>query len=105
MRVDFENYKEVPKKEHKKLYSLLIEIEELNGLLDKLNLENRKVFIDWQHYHNEYSEERVDPCPDYYGYYRIKFENNKLENVGLEMTLDELDTVLCALINLLEYNE
>ena len=41
MRVDFENYKEVPKKEHKKLYSLLIEIEELNGLLDKLKeLEN-----------------------------------------------------------------
>ena len=104
MRVNIENYTQVPKKERKRLYALLIDVDEANNLLEKLNLENRKFYIDWQDYHNEYSSERVDPCPDYYGYYRLKFENNQLENIGLEMNIDTLDTVLCSIIELLEYN-
>ena len=105
MRIDIENYKEVPKKERKQLYALLVDIEELNNLLEELGLENRKLYIDWQDYHNEYSEERTDPCPDYYGYYRLKFENDHLESVGVEMDIDTLDSVLCSFINFLEYNE
>ena len=102
MRINVENYKEVPKKERKRLYALLIDLEEINNLLEKLNMENRKLYID---YHDEYSEERVDPCPDYYGFYRLKFEDNQLETVGVEMNIDTLDIVLCSIINLLEYNE
>lgn len=105
MKITIENYRQVPKKERKKLYALLIDLEEMNNLLEKLNLENRKLYIDWQDYHDEYSDERVDPCPDYYGFYRLKFEDNQLETVGVEMNIDTLDIVLCSIINLLEYNE
>ena len=51
---------------------------------------------------NEYSPERTDPCPDFYGCYRLKSEEYPSECVGLEMTLDELDNAMLILIN---YND
>ena len=43
------------------LESLLEEVEELNG--NRYN----KLFINYIDTHTEYSPERTDPCPDYYG--------------------------------------
>lgn len=104
MRIDFENYIKVPKKDQKLLYPLLIDIEDFNNKLDNLGLEKRKIYIDWQDWHNEYSPERVDPCPDFYGMYTLRFEENQLETVGEEMTIKELDEALCILVNFIEFN-
>lgn len=54
-------------------------------------------YLDWQEFHNEYSCERTDPCPDYYGYFSIRrVSDNDL--IGLECaTEDELQTSICVL--------
>ena len=69
--------------------------------IEAINLYPSKpsIFIDWQDYHNEYSPERTDPCPDYYGYYRLKTNNGDL--IGLEMNVDTLDDCLCVLYDYL----
>ena len=89
----------------------LEEQEHLNALFDDLedvNLYNKnKLYIDWQDWHDEYSCERTDPCPDYYGYYRLKFQKNPNDCVCDVMTIDELDNALCILFsyNFLLYGE
>ncbi len=84
------------------LNALLLDIDEFNNELDKQNLSNKKLYIDYQDYHNEYSPERCDPCPDYFGYYFLRFENNPNETCGVEMLLDDLDKTLCVLINFIK---
>lgn len=94
MKVNRLNYKEVVPKEEQDLLCALFDD------LDDVNLYNKnKLYIDWQDYHDEYSYERTDPCPDYYGYYRIKFEKLPHESVGDVMTIDELDNALCILFS------
>ena len=87
------------------LNALLLDVEELNNELDNRNQYWKKVYIEYQDWHNEYSPERVDPCPDYYGYYFLRFEDNESESCSTEMNIHELDIVLCALINLVEYDK
>ena len=88
MRIIKENICELPESEQKLIENLLED-------LDEINLYGGKYLdLNWQDYHNEYSPERVDPCPDYYGYYTL---TNYGEIVGVEMDLDTLDTVLCTL--------
>ena len=91
MKVTLDNIKDIPLKERERnlLVSLLIDIDEINSLTGD------KLYIDWQDFHNEYSPERTDPCPDYYGYYTIR--SNPYEIIGLEATLDQLDEYLCVL--------
>lgn len=105
MKITKENVNELNIDDYSKhlLNALLIDLIELNNELDKQNLSNKKLYIDYQDYHNEYSPERTDPCPDYFGYYFLRFENNSNATCGAEMTLDELDNTLCTLINLIEY--
>ena len=81
------------------LSSLLIDIEELNNFTCN---ENRKLYIEYIDYHYEYSVERVDSCPDYFGFFKLVPEKNINDNIGGELSLQELDTVLCALINFSE---
>jgi len=85
------------------LKGLMIDLMELNQLLEDKGESYRKLYIDYIDEHTEYSPERTDPCPDYYGMFRLRFENDPYETVGLEMTIDELDTILCALINFMEF--
>lgn len=80
------------------LEGLLIDLETLNGILVNKNEENRVLYIEYINDHTEYSPERTDPCPDYYGMFRLRFESND-DTVGMEMTLDELDFALCVLNN------
>ncbi len=104
MKITIENYEEyIPEKDMKLFYSLLMDLEEFNNKLDTNNLENKKLYIDYQDFHNNYSCERTDPCPDYYGYYRLKFEEDHTECVGTEMTIDDLDNALCVLINFIDF--
>lgn len=104
MKITINNYKEyIPKNDQSLMYALLIDLEELNNLLIDKGETYRQLYIDYINEHTEYSLERTDPCPDYYGMYRLKFEKNIYETVGLEMTIDELDLTLCALINFTEF--
>jgi len=81
------------------LNALLDDISELNNVMKDRGELHRQIYIDYENEHTEYSPERIDPCPDYYGTFTLRFEKNPYENIGTVMDLDELDTVLCALIN------
>ena len=87
------------------LKSLLIDLMELNQLLEDKGESYRKLYIDYIDEHTDWSPERTDPCPDYYGFFRLAFEKNPYETVGSEMDLNELDSVLCALINFIEFGK
>ena len=73
------------------LKALLIDLEEINH---NLPLKASNINIVWIDEHTEYSPERVDPCPDYYGMYRL-WQGNK--TLGVEMDLETLDYVLAVL--------
>lgn len=104
MRVTFENYKDIiPEKNQGLIESLLVDLLELNTELENIQEPYRKLYIDYITEHTEYSPERTDPCPDFYGMYKLVFEKNPYESVGNEMTIDELDTALCILINFVEF--
>lgn len=85
------------------LDSLLIDIVELNQLLEDKGESYRKIYIDYEENHTKYSPERTDPCPDYYGMFTLRFEKNHYETIGDSMTLNELDSVICALVNFTEF--
>lgn len=94
MKITRRNFKEIiPKEEQEHLNALLDDLEDVN-LYSK-----NKLYFDWQDYHDEYSCERTDPCPDYYGYYTLRFEKKPNEIVGDVMTIDELDNALCILFS------
>ena len=104
MIVTWENYKDIiPEKNQGLIESLLIDLLELNTELENIQEPYRKLYIDYITEHTEYSPERTDPCPDFYGMYRLVFEKNPYESVGNEMTIDELDSAMCILINFVEF--
>lgn len=94
MKITNETIKEVPKNEQKLLKALLQDVEEINKIA------KNPIEITYQDWHNEYSPERVDPCPDYYGYYRIVVNN---EPIGEEMTINGLDNALMIINETLNY--
>ena len=61
------------------LYALLLDLAEINNSLEKKGYD--KIYIEYQDYHNEYSPERTDPCPDYYGTYKIYSEGNQMMQI------------------------
>lgn len=94
MEITKKNFKEfIPQDEQLLLSSLFDDLDDVNKYSDK------KLYIDWQHWHDEYSCERTDPCPDYYGYYTLRFKGIPEETVGCQMTISELDGALCLLFS------
>ena len=96
MKITNENIGNLPISDNEKelLRALLVDLKDINR---KSKME---LYIDWIDKHTEYSSEWTDPCPDYYGMYQIKYDiEESFETIGVEMTLDELDIVLCALYN------
>ena len=96
MRVTYENIITLPVKDSEKrlLKALLLDIEEINKKSSK-----PPIYIDWQDFHNEYSPEWIEPCPDYYGFYTLQSDALEGETIGVEMTIDMLDDALCTLSN------
>lgn len=92
MKITKDNIEDLPIKDGNKLLlkALLKDIDEIN------HKSKKKIYIDWQDWHNEYSPERVDPCPDFYGFYTIRRESDD-DSIGVEMTIDTLDYSLCML--------
>lgn len=72
MKITKENINVLPKNERDVISSYLDDLNVLN------NKTNAQLYIDWQDYHDEYSPERTDPCPDYYGCYQLMTENVNL---------------------------
>lgn len=104
MKITLDNYKDIiPEKDQIMIHGLLLDLLELNTELECIQEPYRKLYIDYITEHTEYSPERTDPCPDFYGMYKLLFEKNPYESVGTEMTLDELDSALCILINFIEF--
>ena len=93
MKVTSETLNNIPKKERDLMKALLVDLDEIN------HFSKKELFIDWQDFHNEFSPEWTDPCPDYYGYYTIRDIQHPYEILGIEMTLDDLDSSLCLLYN------
>ena len=87
------------------LRSLMIDLKELNEMLIDKNQSNKQIYIDYENKHTEYSPERTDPCPDYYGMFSIRFEKNPYEKIGDMMTLNELDNAICLLSNFIEFGK
>ena len=87
----------------KLLKSLLNDLGELNNLLIDKDESYREIYINYEDKHTEYSPERTDPCPDYYGMFTLRFVKNSYETIGDVMSLDELDNALCILINFIEF--
>ena len=92
MKITEETIYNIPENEQGLVVALLNDIAEINDYTHS-NLK-----LDWIDQHTEWSPERVEPCPDYYGMYRI-IRNDKV--LGVEMTLDDLDMALCLLHNYL----
>ena len=82
-------------KDVKLLYALLDDINEIN---DKLT-SDKQLYIDIQDYHDEYSPERTDPCPDYYGYYTIRSEKKPSEIIGDYYDINDLDNAILIINN------
>ena len=96
MRITENNISRLPEKEQGLVKALLRDLDEMNEHLYSDDLEI--LYLDWIDEHTEYSPERTDPCPDFYGMYRVK---QGTETLGVEMTLDDLDMALCLLHNYL----
>ena len=98
MKITSENIESLPISDYEKglLKALLIDIEEFNSLAP------HPIYIDYIDYHTEYSPERTDPCPDYFGFYRI-YSPDCEDFLGIEMNVDDLDISLCLLHNYITY--
>lgn len=88
----------------KRLDSLLDELADINLRMNGNDYWSTKMsmFIDYEDKHTAYSPERTDPCPDWYGFFTLRWENEPSEKIGDYMTLEELDTVLCVLSDVVE---
>ena len=98
MQVTKENLNLLPEKERDYVKNLLdYDLQEINSF-------NKGVFtIHWQEYHDEYSPERTDPCPDFYGMYYIRKDNNRV--MYLPVTFQEINEYLFFLWSILKDNE
>ena len=105
MRITIDNLKELcPIEEQNLMESLLIDLVEFNQMLENIGMERLKVYFDRQTTHTEYSPEWTEPCPDYYGFYSIRFENDDSgEMVGDYMTINDLDNAMLLLVNFIEH--
>ena len=81
------------------LKALLNDLEEINH---NLPLHSPNLELEWIDEHTYYSPERTDPCPDFYGMYRVWRGD---DYIGVEMDLDTLDSALCLLYNFVIGNE
>ena len=93
MRITESNIENIPIKERALVRALLNDLAEINH---NLPLHSPNLELEWIDTHTEYSPERTDPCPDYYGMYRVWRGD---DYIGVEMDLDTLDFALCLLYN------
>ena len=74
----------------KLLNALLNDVKVLNAMFISAGKADCQVYIDYFNTHTEYSSERTESCPDYFGMFTIRCERDN-NIIGDEMTLDLLD--------------
>lgn len=78
----------------------------LKSLLDDLEIinsqHNTNIELHQVDKHTEWSPERTDPCPDYYGMYYLYIPETK-EIIGDYMYIDDLNEIMCALSEFSDY--
>lgn len=90
LETELENIECIDKKDCGLLRSLLVDtFEQFTAYPIMLEIHVQ----DW---HNEYSAERTDPCPDYYGTYFIKWTGCN-DSIVAELDINALDSALCAI--------
>lgn len=105
MKLTLDNYKKIVNKNDIGLIeSFLIDVQDINNLLKDQNQQYKEIYIDFETEHTEYSPERTEPCPDYYGMYTLRFEKNPYETIGDYMTTNELDNAIFVLTNFIEFS-
>lgn len=95
MKLTNENLNILPEKEQNLARALLMDIDELNQILSK-NLKDKVAYLDWQDYHDRYSPERTDPCPNFYGCYCIMIND---EQIGDKLKIQDIDYSIYELIS------
>lgn len=95
MKLTNENLYILPEKEQSLAQALLMDIDELNQILSK-NVQDRVAYLDWQDYHDSYSPERTDPCPDFYGCYCIMINDKQ---VGDKLKIQDIDYSIYEIIS------
>ena len=95
MQITKENLNLLPEKERVYVNNLLdYDLQEINSF-------NKGIFtLHWQDYHDEYSPERTDPCPDFYGMYDIRKDGKRV--MYIPVTLVEVDEYLFFLLEVLK---
>jgi hypothetical protein len=108
MKVTKDNYKQI---EHvygqdwvnyDLIYILLCDLENLNKIIEYCGKPQNTLCIEYEDTHTEYSPERVDPCPDYYGSFSLRFDCHPDYYIRSAMDLDELDYIIFSLNNFME---
>ena len=100
MKVTIENHIETLPSEDLLLFTALLQdLAEINSKISS------PLYIDYNLNHTEYSPEWTDPCPDYYGMYSLRPENNPSELIGDYMTLQDLDMALFIVCDFLNSQE
>ena len=107
MKITKDTLNQLPKKESNIVESFLEDLEMANE-----KVINAKLYIDWQDYHDTYSPERVDPCPDYYGCYTLMTENEELYKqkfgyvdctLSEKLPLNDFESVFFAIIEFIDF--
>lgn len=91
----------IPEKEKILMKCNIEDILEINDIIANVLKLKKTFYIYWQDYHDEYSPERVDPCPDFYGTYTIECEEHPGEVVGIHMNEQELEVAILTLFDFL----
>lgn len=89
MELTKENYTENLPIQEQLMFSFLLDV-----LKDINSYKEKELYIDWRDFHDEYSPERTDPCPDYYGTYTLRYRHCPEFVIGSRMTIDELEDAL-----------
>ena len=100
MKVTIENLHILPEHEQAYARAILDDVLELNTLNHSAGYGfDKDIWLEWQDYHNEYSPERTDPCPDYYGYYGLMHKTKYGEEPIAEMMpLKDIDWLIFGII-------
>lgn len=101
MKITEHNIDKLPAKDVDLVNALLTDIEEINNWQHVGGHSSEKdIYLDWQDFHNEYSPERTDPCPDYYGYYALmQLGEDGYETICDKMPIKDIDWLVCGILD------
>ena len=83
--------------------SLIEEVDEINALIKRYSgafYEGAEIGLYLDNEHTDYSPERTDPCPDYYGSFQLRWNNGE-SICDKTFVLKDIDDYLYVINNLL----